>query len=243
MHRPLPPLDLEATAIGQLEQLVEALTQASLPMAGLILHGSAAMSGFEPGRSDLDVLAIVASPLDSAGREAIGAAVLGISGRPHPLEISVLLEADLSPWIHPCRHEFHFGESLRQRFERASPGGEPFATETPTDVDLAMHLTVARARGIDLLGTWPVRRLPAVPRHDFLAAIADDFDWAAAQGASLEAYLRANACRTLAYLDAGLILSKTEGVRWCRDQGVDSAGLIARVRERIRTELAAGALH
>ena len=228
----LNPARFPQSATPQLDRLCLLLQETVPSLAGLILHGSAATSGFEANRSDLDLLAITDSPLTTTQLQILGAGILDISIDPHPLEFSVITNHDLANWSHPFPHQFHFSEDHREDFE----AGE-FAPQSSTDEDLAMHLTVAKARGLDLLGAFPVETLPDVPRRDFLAAIMSDFEWASQRDEVLDRYLFSNACRTLAYLKEGLVLSKTEGVEWCRDHGTDTTNIITDVEHAIQREL------
>ena len=153
-------ISLPATAIRQLEAVV-ALLQRRLgqALAGVILHGSAATSGFDPARSDLDILAIVTETLTPDDQRALGVGLLAISGAPHPLEFSIVTEHDLARWSHPCAYAFHFSESHRSAFAAGR-----FSPQAAHDEDLAADFTVAKARGIDLLGAYPRARLPDIPR-------------------------------------------------------------------------------
>jgi streptomycin 3"-adenylyltransferase len=224
--RPITPtLALPATATAQLQALVELFLQAlGASLAGIVLHGSAATSGFDPARSDLDLLVIVTRVLSPGQCQALGTALLRISGRPHPVELSVVTQAALAQWTHPCPYEFHYGESQRVRFAAGH-----FAPQYAGDPDLAAHLILAKARGVDLLSTYPPAQLPDIPRTDYLAALLSDFGWAADQAENLDDYVLANACRTMAYLQTGEILSKTEGVDWCRKHAVDMSTVVAAV--------------
>ncbi len=193
------------------------------------MHGSAASAGFEPDSSDLDVLVIVDADPDQQELAQAGKGILKISGDPHPLELSIVSSHALASWQHPCPHLFHFGEEHRERFESAQ-----FLPESPSDDDLAMHLVVARERGIDLTGTFPVSGLPEVPRSDYLAAVLSDFEWAQSQAEDLSDYVFSNACRTLAYLNDEVILSKSEGRKWCADRGIDAATVVEMVFRELR---------
>ena len=222
------------TAIDQLRRLCSLLRRALSSLNGVILHGSAATSGFEPTRSDLDVFAIVdKSDLDHHEMSQVGTGILSISGDPHPLEFSIVARHSLVDWQHPCPHLMHFGEEKRARYEQRI-----FTPQSPTDDDLTMHMVVARSRGIDLLGTFPVTRLPEVPRTEFLEAVLGDFVWARNQNEDLRGYMLSNACRTRAFLREGLVLSKVEGRQWCEERGIDPATIVAEVTEELQRELA-----
>jgi streptomycin 3"-adenylyltransferase len=217
------------SAVDQLQRLCDLLRQSLPTLAGVILHGSAASAGFEPDRSDLDVLAIVNADPDRFELARVGKGILMISGDPHPLEFSIVSRHALMNWQHPCPHLFHFGEGHQERFESAR-----FLPESPTDDDLAMHLVVARARGIDLTGTFSVSELPEIPRSDFLAAVLSDFEWAQDRDEDLSDYVLSNACRTLAYLEDEVILSKSEGRQWCADRGIDASTVVENVTRELK---------
>lgn len=220
------------SAVIQLRRLCSLLRRSLTTLEGVILHGSAATTGFEPGRSDLDVLAIVSGNTDAEELAQAGRGILTISADPHTLEISVVALRHLKNWRHPCPHLLHFGEEQRARYE----SGE-FAPLSETDDDLTMHLVVARARGIDLLGTFQLTELPEIPRLDYLSAILSDFEWAEKRDTDLTDYVFSNACRTLAYLREGVVLSKSEGRQWCTDRGVDAATVVAVVKRELLREI------
>ncbi|NKB31471.1 MAG: DUF4111 domain-containing protein [Pseudomonadales bacterium] len=221
------------TAIAQLEALTQLLQQTlHKSLLGLILHGSAASAGFEVERSDLDVLAIIDSELTHMQHQTVGEGMLWISNEPHPLEFSIIVKEDLDNWSHPCKHVFHYGEDKREAFSVGR-----FKPDVLADEDLAGHITMARARGIDLLGNYPPERLPFIPREDYLSAILSDIQWAQNQQEDLDYYSVANACRTMAYLDSGAILSKSEGIEWCRDNNIDTSKIVEEVTTKLRLEL------
>jgi len=228
MNNNLPPY-----AGDQLAQLCRLLEETLPSLDRVVLHGSAASAGFEADRSDLDVLVIVKANPGRHDLAQVGNGILSISGHPYPLELSIISSGSLSNWRHPCPHLLHFSEELRERYQSGL-----FVPNSPTDEDLAMHLVIARARGVDLLDNKPVTRLPEIPRCDYLAAILSDFKWAENKGEDASEYAYSNACRTLAYLRDGLILSKSEGRHWCVDQGIGAATVIAIATEELQRELA-----
>lgn len=225
---------IPSSAVDQLRRLCRLLTESLPSLQGVILHGSAATSGFEPDRSDLDVFAIVEVDPDFRQVARVGSGILAISNTPHPLEFSLIARRDLVNWHAPCRHLMHFGEENRGRYQRGA-----CVPLSPTDDDLTMHMVVARSRGIDLLGEFPVTRLPRVSRTEFLAAVLSDFEWALNRDEDLSRYILSNACRTLAFLRDGVVLSKSEGRQWCDERGIDLANIVAEVMDALRGEIAA----
>lgn len=221
-----------ADTVAQLRRLCDLLRESLPTLNGVVLHGSAATAGFEPQRSDLDVLAIVSSNPGEPELAELGDGVLMISGDPSPLEISIVSRGALENWQHPCQHLFHYGEDCRELFESGR-----IRPQSPTDEDLAMHLVVARARGIDLTGRFPVTQLPEIPRFDYLSAILSDFEWARNRDDDQSSYMVSNACRTLAYLKEGVVLSKSEGKLWCAERDIDCDTVVEDVLCELRSAL------
>lgn len=189
-------------------------------LVGVYLHGSLAMGGFNPVRSDLDLLAVTREALSPAARQAVVALLLGRSGQPCPIEISFLRRADLAPWRYPTPFDLHYSETWRAHYEALLADAHPHAWEVdaaggpPCDSDLAAHLTVARARGVRLWGVAIAAALPQPPREDYLASLAEDLAWALERLAQAPEHVVLNLCRTLAYLREGSVFSKAEGGAW-----------------------------
>ncbi len=53
-----------------------------LPLAALWAHGSLALGDFQPGRSDLDLIALIAAPITAAQRQALQGAHEALLGLP-----------------------------------------------------------------------------------------------------------------------------------------------------------------
>jgi streptomycin 3"-adenylyltransferase len=182
-------------------------------LQSVVLHGSLAQGSFNPLRSDIDVLAVCAVPLDEAIRSALNALLLRVSAAPQPIEISICCERDLRNWTHPAPFEFHYGESWRSVIAAGgscAPGHDP---------DLAAHMAMARARGIALFGPPAEALLPSVPRAHVLNSIltdvlSDAFGVPGFANSRTPAAVVLNACRTLAYGHTGRLLSKDEGGLW-----------------------------
>lgn len=141
-------------------------------LTGVYLHGSAVLGRLRP-RSDLDLLAVTGRPLDDGERRELLDGLLAISGRgrvrpgDRPVELSVVVGADLRPWRFPPVVDFEYGEWLRDDY---LAGVVPARRECP---DLA--ILVAQARGADraLLGPPPGDVLPSVPLADIRTASLD----------------------------------------------------------------------
>jgi len=185
-------------------------------LIGIYLHGSLAMSCFNPDRSDIDLLVVTARGMSIETKRLAVQLLLRSSMAPNPIEISFLVEQQMHPFEHPLPFDLHYGESHREQYRQALISGEwmQWNDETKRDNDLAAHLTVTLARGICLFGK-PIKEVfPAVPAQYYTASIVDDFQWGRNRIADNPLYFILNACRVYAYLLDGRIFSKDEGGSW-----------------------------
>jgi predicted nucleotidyltransferase len=211
-------VDAPARVRGQVERLVDAFRSLLGPdLTGVYLHGSLAMGCFNPERSDVDLLVVTRRGLTVEEKRRMAETLLAVSNEPRPIEISVLREADLRPWRHPAPFDFHYGEGTwRELFreELAGDGWRLWNDETAHDADLAAHITVTRARGVRLAGEPIDTVFPAVPGSDYYDSILGDLRWVRGHSGGNSVYGVLNACRVLAYAEAGRVLSKDEGGAW-----------------------------
>jgi predicted nucleotidyltransferase len=185
-------------------------------LVGVYLHGSAALRCFNPARSDLDLIVVTRGRVNEARKRSLARLLLDRSGRPYPLEVSVITESSLRPWRHPLPFEFHFSEGWRVRMEEAL-ARRPFElVYSRTNPDLAAELAALRQRGRCLRGAPIAEVFPEVPARDVLDSISRDLRWAAANGRDVYGVL--NACRALAYLADKRFLSKAEAARSAADE-------------------------
>lgn len=141
-----------------------------IAVVGAYLHGSAALGGLRP-TSDIDVLALIDRPTNVDERRAIVDRLLAISGRRahrgpgRPIELTIVLASEVTPWRYPLRAEFQYGEWLRDEYEAGrTPGSEP-------SPDLAPIITMALAGNRALFGPPPADVLDPVPLADLRRAI------------------------------------------------------------------------
>jgi predicted nucleotidyltransferase len=184
-------------------------------LVGVYLHGSLALGCFNPARSDIDLLVLTRRRLDEDERRSVAEFAVSRSNAPHPLELTVLSEADVRPWRYPTPYDFHYGESLRARVEQQLAGGA-IPEADGADHDLAGHIGLLLARGRTLVGRPAEEVFPAVPEADFRDSILRDFAWIQNPETRLggRIYGVLNACRVLAYLRGAGILSKAEAGEW-----------------------------
>jgi streptomycin 3"-adenylyltransferase len=189
-------------------------------VVGVYLHGSGVMGGFNPRRSDLDVLIVSRRPLTDEQRSAL-CAQLDPRTLPVPaamLELSVVTrQACLHPVAAPA-YELH----VNTRDGRCADG------RGRTDPDLLLHFAVVRQVG-RLLGPGLARDecIAPVPLSLVLEGMAKELRDAANDPRSTPEYILLNACRNLAFLRTGRIHSKVAGGRWVLENQPDELDVAA----------------
>lgn len=188
---------------------VSALGEALL---GGYLHGSAVSGGIRPD-SDLDVLLVVARGLTAAERGGLVDLLLRISGRrategaARPLEVTVMVRADVVPWRYPPTCDLLYGEWLRD----IAAAGELAGRHTAPD--LAVVLTQARDRSEALVGPALTRLTDPVPRNDLRGALLDCLPALLADLEGDERNVLLTLARMVTTLETGRIVPKDVAAR------------------------------
>ncbi|WP_282172029.1 aminoglycoside adenylyltransferase domain-containing protein [Cytobacillus firmus] len=177
---------------------------------GFYLHGSLAMGGFNPDKSDVDILIVTYHSLSSDIKSKLAKLLLKTSNTPFPIEVSFLNEKDLSTWQHPCPFDFHYSEFWREGFEE---GMNPNSV-SGFDPDLAAHITIIHHRGICVAGESIKATFPNVPREDYLSAILGDYFDCLVNIKEDPVYSVLNMIRVYWYLKEEVISSKYEAGKW-----------------------------
>ena len=194
-----------------LASVASALTEVPR-LAGVYLHGSAVLGGFDERRSDIDILAVCDGPV-SAEQQAEIAAALSERTLPCPaqgLELSIVTRETAG---HP---------TASPAFELHLTTGSAHAKvidghQHPGDPDLVLHFAVCRQSG-RLIGPG----LPAtevfgrVPRDLILAQLSSELTWGAEHADGEYAVL--NACRAWRFAVDGALVSKIDGGRWALER-------------------------
>jgi streptomycin 3"-adenylyltransferase len=186
---------------------LSAALAASRPgLVGVYLHGSAVLGGFDPARSDVDVLAVVAGPGTADTRRAMGEVIVATAGRcpGAGLEMSVIT-AGTAASLGTCPFEVHVN---------TTPGGPGIVVggKDSADPDLILHCAVCREHAHTAYGPPPGEVFGPVPRARVLDAMLGDLRWALDHASS--AYAVLNACRALRYAEDERLCSKLEGAAW-----------------------------
>ena len=175
-------------------------------VVGTYVHGSVALGGFVAGKSDVDVLFVVA---DSPG--AIDARELGatLSRAAEPctgrgIEASVVTSAHAKSSLPSSNFVVHFTTAPEDH--KIIDG-----TGHPGDSDLPMHYAVTRKHGVTVSGPAPIDVFSMPTRTWIVNYLIDDLT------ESLDgplAYAVLNACRAWQYIETDELVSKVEGGRW-----------------------------
>jgi hypothetical protein len=182
-------------------------------LAGVYLHGSAVLGGFDARRSDVDVLVVRDGPM-TAAEQAATAEALSEQCLPcpaHGLELSIVtLQAARHPAAEPA-FELHLTTAPEDTkiVDGHQRGGDP---------DLVLHFAVCRKAGRLLGPGLPAAEVFApVPDDLVLAQIAAELRWGAGHAPGEYAVL--NACRAWRFAaDHHAIVSKIDGGQWALDR-------------------------
>lgn len=177
---------------------------------GLYVHGSYAMGGFNPLKSDLDYIIVCGREPDAATKRCIMDATIAYMqfAPAKGLEMHLMLREDCLAYRHPPRFLLHYSPAHTRAY-LSDPDGY-VASMQGRDMDLAAHLTVMYARGQRVAGPEMRDVFGPVPKEAYIASILDDAGWSEADAL----YHVLNRCRTLAYVADGQVRSKKEGARW-----------------------------
>jgi streptomycin 3"-adenylyltransferase len=207
-------------------------------LVGSYLHGSAVLGGFNPDRSDLDVLVVVRNPLSKEEKRELGEHLLSDAGHvpADTLELSVVTESTARRVSSSPPYELH----VNSRDRRWADGlGR-------SDRDLILHLPIVRQAGRPLgAGPLPAEVVGPVPRNLVLQEMRHELVDAQVGTAVKPEYLVLNACRNLAYLREDKFFSKIEGGRWALEHDTDLPPLIvkAAIRRQERSDPKAALSH
>ncbi|WP_281251912.1 nucleotidyltransferase domain-containing protein [Virgibacillus ndiopensis] len=144
---------------------------------GFYIHGSLAMGGFNPNRSDIDILVVTNNSMTTKTKRKLAKFFLTCSDNPYPVEVSFLNDKQLKNWKHPSPFDFHYSEFWRGRYkDDLATGAYHYLNEViKTDADLAAHITIITNRGVCIDGKPIAEIFPSVPRSHYVSSIMGDF--------------------------------------------------------------------
>ncbi|KAF5723964.1 Streptomycin 3 adenylyltransferase [Fusarium mundagurra] len=206
--------DLPKEVQSYLGELVKRLTDhLEDQLVGVYLFGSASYDAYQPGLSDLDVQAIVRSPLKTDEKRAIISRLTQAS-LPCPatkLEFVVYAQGSVKPANRHPAFELNLNTGPHQSdhisLDPANESSHWFL------LDIAMGRQLGRC----LYGADLAEAFGAIPRRWVLEGMADSLAWHQANEAtSTNSVL--NACRSWRYIATGEFCSKLEGANWAMRQ-------------------------
>jgi hypothetical protein len=223
------------------DELLHALvsgTRAALgdDLLGVYLYGSYVSGGFDPGVSDVDLVAVTARDADQLDLRALE--------RVHDEFVRLNPEwSDRLEVVYIGRAALRSFRTSAAHLAVISPG-EPFHLRDDPVAEWLQNWYLIRELGITLHGPPPASLVPPITMAEFVAAAARYADQIAGQ--SLEsatpgarAYAVLTICRALRTVETGTHGSKQDGAAWARERMPDWAWLID---EALRCRLTRGAV-
>jgi predicted nucleotidyltransferase len=186
---------------------VERLTEHA-ELHAVYLLGSAAVGGYEQGRSDVDVVAVTERPLGEDEKRALAEAAEGLPCPARKLELVVYP-------LGSNRHEINLNTGEKVSFD---PEEDPAFW-------FVLDRAIAEQHAVPLLGpSWSEVFEPVAPEQ-IRAALDEALDWQEREEPIGRSSVL-NTCRAWMWLESGDWGSKPEAAAWLR----------GRVRERIEEE-------
>lgn len=200
---------------------------AGATLVAVYLHGSAVLGGWVPGRSDIDVLILVADDIGETTLDSMVDAIVSLQRDRLPdrwpapaLEASMVTAAAGRDPRPPCPFLRHVV---------TDPGGQARIVKPDQeqgDRDLLMHYVACRTAGYPAYGPPPGDLIGPIARADILSYLADELRWSVANAP--ERYGVLNACRARLYLTDGAIVSKIAGGEAALQRRTGPANVISR---------------
>ena len=179
-------------------------------LIGVYLHGSAALGDYDPARSDIDILAVCAAPLDPEARARLGVD-LGREALPCPasagLEFSLVTRAAAREPARAPAYELHGWDGCGH-VRPATGRGDP---------DLPLHFAVVRQVGLAVWGPPASGVVRDVPRDELIRLAGDELDWTVGNASPSTQVL--TACRAWALSVDGRFRSKRDAAEWALRHG------------------------
>ena len=178
-------------------------------LLGLYLHGSGALGGWSAERSDVDLLGVVARPLDRRAKRVISARLQHPSltcPAPAGLELSLVTAAVAADPPRRPPFELHLTTGPSPQTHLGGPAA--------ADPDLLLHFAVCRRAGVAVAGPEPAEVFTEPPRAWLLEQAAAELRWAVRHGSF--PYRVLNACRAWRYLEDDVLSAKADAGRWAR---------------------------
>jgi hypothetical protein len=196
-------------------------------VVAVILHGSLTLGDFTPGRSDIDLLAVVKRPLADEAIGALQEAVASLAGEaPSRVDVRVVTRAvAASPAPAPA-----------MEVSIALQPGQPPAIETrvAAEPDLVVEFSMVRAHGRALLGADPAAVIGPVPAEWVIAAGARQLAaWERLADDAAHAELMVlTTCRIWRFAAERVHSTKSEAGRWALARDPSLTAVTEALRQR-----------
>ncbi len=182
---------------------------------GFYLHNSLALGGFNPARSDINIVVVTKQTIDIEIKRLLVSLLLRVSKMPCPVSIHFLAQQSIFPLQLPLPYDLYYNETMRDQAQQDVRNDTwTHWNNSAYDTDLTIILTVLRLQGTTLAGEPPSKTLPAVPERAFRDALITKVQVSQREPLHDPISFVLNACRTLAYLQDHVMLSKDEGGVW-----------------------------
>ena len=164
------------------------------------LVGSGSYGGFVPGRSDVDVIAVVPHPLSPADKQGLVDAAEGVPCPGRKLELVVYAAGN-------DEYELNLNTGELVSFD---PANDP-------SFWFVLDRAIAQEHATPLLGPPWFELFPPVERSAVLQALRESLDWHESEEPG-EANAVLNACRAWKWLEDGDWTSKPDAAAWLRQK-------------------------
>lgn len=183
---------------------------------GIYLNGSLAAGGFNPERSDINILVVLTDELTGTAKRELITLLLRTSRMPSPLEVYFVAASAIHPFQQAVAVQLFYDEKERERYQREihKDDAQYWANSTLQTSDLTIYLTTLQHYGISLAGKRIVEEIPSVPAEIFRTSLLTAMQRTREQRLQDPITFILNACQTSAYLQTGKVLSKSEASDW-----------------------------
>ena len=182
-------------------------------LLGIALHGSLALGGFQPRRSDIDVIVVTRQSIDLETKRACITTLLRVSRMPCPIDVRFLVQPELFSFQHSLLCDLSYDETWRETAQQDVRDGSWKDWNTYLWRD-AIDLTVLHHAGISLWGRPIAELFPLASTPEFQAALVHTMQVAQDHPTQDPVSFVLNACRVSAFLQDRLIFSKDAGGTW-----------------------------
>lgn len=190
------------------------------------LYGSAVMGGLRPD-SDLDVMIVRGRPTTTVEKRELVSRILGISMKPRPIELTIVVQGDVLPWRYPPRRDFQYGDWWHREYQQGN--FEPWTSET--DPDLASLIRMVLLESEILEGPPPETIFDPVPRRDYVQSLVDGVEGLLSDLEGDERNVVLTLARIWRSLATDEICSKDAAVEWLLDRlPTDHRSVLAEAR-------------